>query len=253
MIVYTDINDKAAAGTIDELCRCGGICACRTLCLWESYAQYPGLAELWIQYDENSHASSSVIKYGGDMTVVLSDRSDISELRDFITAVGTHSVISEGDIFRKSSHAIIMKREIFSGITDSSAKYDLSVSLDDAYGVMKSCRSESFAVPQYEDFILDTSHRLRHGNAHCCTLYENNIPAAFAMTAALSRTQAVIGSVCTAPEYRRKGFGSRCINGLCSKLGNREIFIVRAEGENEQFYLSFGFAPCNKKLSIYIN
>ncbi len=250
MIIYTDINDITSCEKLKELCSCGGVCACRSICLADSYAAYPGLLEAWFQYDGNGDVCSSAVKYGGDMTVVLSEKSDIPELRDFILAAGAYSVISEVGIFPDSSHAIIMKRKRSRTAADGRCRHYPDVSLKDAYDLLKSCRSETFTIPQYEDFLLDASHRLRHGTAHCCALYEEEQPVSFAMTAALSETQAVIGSVCTAGEYRRRGCGSACINALCTLLGDRELFIVRAEGENKDFYRSLGFEQSGTDLYI---
>ena len=251
MISYTGINSEEADRALTELCSGGGICACRTLCLMESYGGYSGLIELWLQYDDSGNVCSSVIKYAGDMTVVLSVRSDKAELRDFLQAAGAGSAVSEDEIFPDSGYGIIMRRKKSNFCSDDAAVSDLSADPKDAYSVMESCRGRGFDVPAYEDFLLDLSHRLRHGTARCCLIYENGDPAAFAMTSALSSTQAVIGSVCTAPQYRRQGFGSRCVDLLCSVLGGREIFIVRSPGENEEFYRSLGFEQCRRRLYIY--
>ncbi len=242
MIYYADKNEKKHISAIKALCSESSVTACRIKSLYESYGQY-GLAQFWVQYDSDGKAVSTLSRYGGDMTIYLTENSDTEELKDFITVVGAASVTSEKLIYESSKSGVIMRltdrKKLKFCNTDT--EYEFAPSLPEVYRLLKQCKGDGFAVPEYEDFLLDTSHRLRHSTALCCAVVRNNEPLAFAMTAALSEKTAVIGAVCTHPDHRRTGLGAECVSKLIQQLNGREILIMREQNRNEQFYNSLGF------------
>lgn len=112
------------------------------------------------------------------------------------------------------------------------------------YEVISSCKSESFPVPDFEPFYLDISHRLRHNTAKAVLLFENGVPAACAVAAAVCKESALITAVAVKPEFRRKGLGKKAVETLCGKLSSKKIFLFRSETENREFYEKLGFVPC---------
>ena len=112
--------------------------------------------------------------------------------------------------------------------------------------LLKSCKSDTFEVPEYEDFILDMSHKIRHDTALCVGVREGEKLVSTAMTVAQSKTCAVIGAVATDGNHRHSGYGSQCVNAICRLLNDRKIFIMRDERENEDFYRSMGFEDKGK-------
>ncbi|MBQ8132885.1 MAG: GNAT family N-acetyltransferase [Clostridia bacterium] len=241
MIYYADKNEKKHISALKALCSESSVTACRIKSLYESYGQY-GLAQFWVQYDSDGKAVSALSRYGGDMTVYLTENSDMEELKDFITVVGAASVTSEKPVYERSKSSVIMRltdREKLKWYS-TDISFDFTPSLSEIYRLLKQCEGDGFAVPEYEDFLLDTSHRLRHGTALCCAVVKNGKPLAFAMTA-LSDNTAVIGAVCTHPDYRRTGLGAECVSKLIQQLNGREILIMREQNRNEQFYNSLGF------------
>ncbi len=250
MIAYIDSHDGNSLKSVEKLCSAGGVCACRIMCLINSYSVYDGLLQLWLQYDGSMAPTSVILKYAADMTVLASNGTDISELKEFILAVGAASISSEIEIFEGSREDVIMrlgeKKQIDKNDSENTFVFDNEVFLSEAYMLLKSCETEKFICPSEADFMLDTSHKIRHDQAHCCELMIKEKPAAFVMTAALTDECAVIGAVCTDPRYRNKGFGSTCIRRLIELLGSRDIYIVRAVLEHEAFYRSLGFENTGK-------
>ncbi len=238
MISYiTNINDN-----IRIFCERGDICGCRALCLIESYGAYGNIIDFWVQYIDD-RIVSVIVKYGADMTVVTSDDTDKNELRDFIYATGAKSIVFDRPFYNAEIVGKVMElKEPAENKIPDGCRIEKDVPLNEAYDLIKKCKGKGFVCPSYEDFILDTSHKLRHKRAVCCGLYNNkNTLCSFAMTSAMTDKTAVIGAVCTSPEYRRQGFGGAVVSSLVRMLGDRRILLARTPNENESFYDQLGF------------
>lgn len=249
MINFIDCKDKEKIKkALNSCCDSENIFSCRILCLVNSYGDYNELISIWIQYDENNHSTAVIIKYGGDMTVSLGEKADIIEIREFIALVGSTSVLSEKELFYGSESGVIMKlcERNSCNYQSSDLSVDFSPDLSEVHELLHICNSESFECPSYEDFILDTSHKLRHNCAYCCSVISCEKIVSYAMTSAMTDKSAVIGAVCTRQEYRGNGYGTLCVNSLISRLLEREIFLMRAMGENESFYKNLGFKNYGK-------
>ncbi len=246
MIYYADCGDKEKISVISALCsECADICSCRILFLINGYGNYSGLISLWVQYDKENVPAAVLVKYGGDMTVWLGENADVDEIAEFVNIVGASSVLSVGKLFENSECGFVMKleREKIIDCRIGNCTADFSPDLSSVHKLLEMCGGKGFESPSYEDFILDTSHNLRHSCADCCAVMSGDTLVSYAMTTAMTDNSAIIGAVCTHPEYRKLGYGSLSISLLINRLGKRNIFIMTAGKENEFFYKRLGF--CN--------
>lgn len=233
MIYYID-NTRLA--DLRKLIYHKNIYACKIACLFESYGLKYDFAQFWLQYYDNEPVTV-ISKFYGDMTVYATDDTDFDELKEFFMITGFASVISEKEIFPDSYSGIIMQK-ISLG---KDIKTEINPDLNEVYRLLKSCGSDTFEVPEYEDFILDMSHKIRHKTALCVGIREGEKLVSTAMTLAQSKNCAVIGAAATDKNYRNSGYGGKCVQALCKLLYDRDIFIMRDENENESFYKSLGF------------
>ena len=233
MIYYID---KSRINDLQTLIYKKNIYACKIACLLESYGLKYDFAEFWVQY-ENDIPVTAISKFYGDMTVCATEKTDFDELKEFLLITGFSSVISEKEIFSDSYKGIVMEK-----ISENqNITAEINPDLNEVYRLLQSCKSDTFEVPCYEDFILDMSHKIRHKMALCVGVREGEKLIATAMTVAQSETCAVIGAVATDRDYRKSGYGKKCVQALCRLLNGRKIFIMRDESENECFYKSMGF------------
>ncbi len=212
------------------------IYACKIACLLESYGLQYDFAEFWVQY-ENDMPVTAVSKFYGDMTVYATAQTNFDELKEFLMITGFSGILCEREIFPDSYSGIVMEKIS----ANQDFKAEVNPNLNEVYRLLQSCKSDTFEVPYYEDFILDMSHKIRHETALCMGIREGEKLIATAMTVAQSETCAIIGAVATDKNYRYSGYGSQCVNALCHLLSDRKIFIMRDELENENFYKSMGF------------
>ncbi len=210
--------------------------ACKIACLFDSYGLSYPFARFWLQYD-GTEPVTAIAAYYGDYTVQATAKTDVAELTEFLQMTGFSSVLSEREIFSDSYSGIVMEK----APPHQNVKAESNPDWKEVYRLLQSCQSDTFEVPAYEDFLLDMSHKIRHGTALCVGVHEKDKLAATAMTIAQSKHCAVIGAVATKPAFRHSGYGGQCVKALCSLLHDRSIFIMRDEGENEHFYQSLGF------------
>ncbi len=233
MIYYIDNTRLSDLRTL--ICE-KNIYACKIACLLESYGLKYDFAEFWVQYVCEKPVTA-VSKFYGDMTVYATAQTDFDELKEFLEITGFSSVLCEREIFPDSYSGIIMEKVFES----ENPKAEINPDLNEVYRLLESCKSDNFEVPSYEDFILDMSHKIRHETAVCVGIREGEKLVATAMTVAQSETCAIIGAVATDKNYRKLGYGKKCVQALCRLLNGRKIFIMRDESENECFYKSMGF------------
>jgi GNAT superfamily N-acetyltransferase len=109
------------------------------------------------------------------------------------------------------------------------------------YSLLEQAHSEDFPVPEFEPFYLDLSFRTRHGAALSSGVTLDGLLAACAVCTSVTDHAAVISAVVCAPDFRHRGLAGTAVRDLITRLNRPDIYIFRAEGENEEFYRSLGF------------
>ena len=100
------------------------------------------------------------------------------------------------------------------------------------------------ALPPFDAFYVDLSHRLRHGLCRIAAVEDPpGTPLACAMTVAEAPDAVVIGAVATAPQRRRRGYASACIRALLAEDA-RPALIAPNDDAAARLYRSLGFSPC---------
>lgn len=219
--------------------------ACRIACLLQSYGTGYDFARFRVQTDTNGRYVAAIGSYYGDMTVYLTEKSDIQELAELAEIIGFHSLQSDLPLpdSKHTERHILMRLKapptlptLSEGVT-----FESTPSLQELWTLLKQCEEPGFSIPDYEYFLPDASHKLRHHTARLAALnYEGRLTAA-AMTIAESSSTALIGAVCVLPEYRRMRLGSLCIAALCQSLTDKTVLLLREEHKNEAFYRQLGF------------
>ena len=229
--------DERNSDELSEFANAADINACRISCLLESYGTGYDFAKFWLQYNDSRKPVSAAAKYYSDIIVFTTENSDTDEMKEFIGMnVSSDCSMSDSSVVMR-----LVCREKTKTVIRDGTKLVYAPDLNRVYRLLRSCRENGFDVPEYENFIIDMSHKIRHGTAKCVAVEYNGEYAACAMTVAQSESCAVIGAVAVKKEYRRLGFGSACVSSLCGMLGSREIFIVRLKDRNKEFYEQLGF------------
>lgn len=102
------------------------------------------------------------------------------------------------------------------------------------------------AMPPFEAWYVDVSHRLRHGVGRLAVVREGGEAVSTAMTVAECSGAALLGAVATRADCRRKGYAAACLAALIRELGTRRIYISPKNEPAARLYAGLGFAVCGE-------
>lgn len=92
----------------------------------------------------------------------------------------------------------------------------------------------------FEKWYTDASHKIRHGLIHGKCIYEDGKCVSAALTSGETDSIAVISSVATLKNYRKRGFGERVVLSLVRSL-EKEIYLMTDNEKTKNWYVSIGF------------
>ena len=230
-----------------------GPCGCRIASYFACYHPFPELAQFWVCYQEDI-PRCALCSAGGVLTVTDTRpggalEEELSAFFDFHGTPVLREDVSSGVVWHQTGETLwpfpIMRLEDRSVSAARCALPDgfqaqEPVRLKDAWELVQRCFGEE--APSQEDFIGDLSHRQRRGRGAMVLLQtKNGAPVSFAAAAAMTEEAALIGSVCTHPDFRRKGVGGCCVAQLLQTLAGHTVYLLRKPGEQEAFYRRLGF------------
>lgn len=202
--------------------------------LYESYGCKYDFLRFYkqIQYDKFTALISLM---DGHATVCKLDNSDDSEMLDFLSAVGAKTVYAEYDLPLETieSGSIMHKT---SNIIASRDKKDKKMDFKRIYNIM----STSFAMPDFNVWYPDISHRIRHG---CAAIIDDDNGCAVALKSTLG---ALITGICVTEDKRRNGYGSYILNEIISVSGVHDIFALVEKNGTKKFYEVNEFSQVGK-------
>lgn len=102
------------------------------------------------------------------------------------------------------------------------------------------------AMPPFEAWYVDVSHRLRHGAGRLAVVRQGGEIVSTAMSVAECEGAALLGAVATRADCRKKGYAAACLSALIRDLGNRQIYIAPKNEPAARLYAELGFAVCGE-------
>ena len=175
-------------------------------------------------------------KLDGDVTIALSEKSDLFELSDFVQRCSFSSVLVDSKLKINSSfdEGIIMKSTKHFEPTKLGAEIDEYPRLMDLFNLI------DYDSVDFETWYVDISHRIRHGSAKAFSLKVRGEMIASAIFSSIFGKYAILSSVSTIPEFRRLGYGSFLVSNMVADFKGT-VYLMREQDKNEEFYLKNGF------------
>ncbi len=216
---------------------------CRISSLYNTYDYHLPFVDYWIQAD-NHRCTSVIARLETSFILLLTDYSDLDEVSSFMRVSGAASIICDGKYTLNcglnrvegpilQSDSVMENKEIFEVIKPE---------VKEVYALISKCASKNFAVPSYESFTLDVSHKLNKKTVRLYGVKQSELVSCI-MTLAESSDSAVLGALATDPERRNMGYGAfliKYINNVLTREG-KTVFLHRAPDENIEFYNKLGF------------
>ena len=170
-----------------------------------------------------------------EAALFLSMQPDLRQLRSDPAFVEAFSLYRSGEITRGTVMEWTGERPVIESVETPSSQtvYDL---LTLVFGE---------ALPNFEDWYVDMSHRLRHGCGRMAGITVDGSLAAIAMTTAESETDGLIGGVATHPDHRGKGYAHRCVMALVAGLqeDGKRVWLSPKNEYAHALYTHWGFTP----------
>ena len=216
----------------------------RVLSLFESYGAGYDFVGFWYQENEGE-VSALISRFEDKFSLYLTDGAELEETAAFLSFQGAGSVMYNSryglDIPHEreiSGQALRYKGEIYNSDIEIYSPDPKSL-----YELIKACESEIFIVPDYMMFLSDVTHR---SNLDKCTISAARVGGALAssvMTVSETEFAAILGAVCTHPDYRRRGLSRELVRDLSSRLTQRgrAVYVFSASDNNTRFYQGSGF------------
>jgi GNAT superfamily N-acetyltransferase len=165
------------------------------------------------------------------MTLYCKD-GNLEEIWDFIKVISPKRVFTEKENIARSCD-LKVKQVFLKKLPIKEAVFTPNVSLKELYDKLLSGQDGDVALPSFENFCGDISHRLRHEGA-VAILRDCGAALCF-----LFEGGGIISGISVDPTYRNKGFGSQLLNEVCEVTGG-DIFACTNEN-NKEFYIKNGF------------
>ncbi|WP_457944554.1 GNAT family N-acetyltransferase [Caproiciproducens sp. LBM24188] len=213
---------------------------CRIIATADAYGFSEPFAQIWVQEDK-----AALCKLDDVMILSVKPGADFEELHSFIRMTGAKILICSGKYEEHTGFQTAQSGEIMGYLNlkplKTPASYELNPSLRDLHGLLCECETPTFTPPDFEPFYLDLSHRIRHGTALAVGIRQGEALVSCAICSAKTQSKAILSAVACKPVLQRHGYGRAALAALISNLEQRELYIFRARGVNEEFYRSCGF------------
>lgn len=249
------INDFSRKFEIDlyRLCECSPYGA-RIISYHMAYhGQKYNFLDFWIQRDENGTPTCAFCRYYSTL-IICGTASDIPEIESFVSMIMPTDILCEKNLSIKNCSAAPAGEVMICTQLNSVQPFkenDFSIkkvssdmrSLRKIYNILHNQADFAELLPDFEEYFLDISHRIRHGTSKIYAitdLFENYISTAAII--AISEKSAVIGSVATLADFRNKGFATALVHyATAEELKNgRTVYLHRKN--NITIYEKLGFS-----------
>ena len=217
----------------------------RILSLYLCYGEGYDFVGYWMQ--ELDGATTAVIsRFEDKFTLWLTPDADLEEIAAFLRFQGAGSVLFNSGYDLGVTDAVgVIQGQVLEYVGDDYiSKLEIyEPDFSELYGLLKSCESYVFRVPEYLMFLSDVTHRRNMGRLSLSAAAVGGVLASSVMTVSETDSAAILGAVATRPEHRGKGLSRSLVRDLATRLRRegRRIYVLSASDKNTHFYINSGF------------
>ncbi|MBQ8209803.1 MAG: GNAT family N-acetyltransferase [Clostridia bacterium] len=194
----------------------------------KAYGTDSNEALFWLSRNESGTINAVCSLTDGIFTYCADETADTQEILMFAGIMGAREITEKGKYILKFDKSC--KTGTAEDITSENLKSVFPVAFEDA--------EDSSAF--FPDWYTDASHKLRHSLIHGKGVFIDGRCVSVALTSGESNTMAVISSVATLKEYRKKGYGENAVISLAQSL-NKEVYLMTNDSHTAQWYEKMGF------------
>ncbi len=223
----------------------------------DAYGAQHAFALFWEQRDDKGTLTSVISKFGGSVTV-HEKNADVEELGEFLKVIEINNISLSHSLAKKIydeckiNCKTIMKYK-YASITRSEHNFgDFSneVDLKQVYDIISICHGNPKNMRNFEGWITDLSHRIRHGYSDAVAVQKDGKIVSCAIALATTGTDILVGGIATLDKYRKRGFAKNCIYEIIRRNEGKNIFLF-CEDDKIGFYKKIGFEEHGLTAEVY--
>lgn len=200
----------------------------------KAYGIHSNETMFWYAENDSGEMTATCSMFDGVFSVCKTESADGEELKMFAKTVGAREISDIGNCY-------ILK---FIGSEKTHCANDITgENLKDVFPVV--FEEDENRNIFFEKWYTDASHKLRHGLIHGKCVYADGKCVSAALTSGETKKLAVISSVATLKNYRRRGFGETAVNSLAESLC-KDTYLMTDSERTMNWYLKTGFELVNK-------
>ena len=220
--------------------RARDIYSVRILALAKSYGFQYNFCTFYRQV-EDDRVTALLSRLDNNVTLALAEDYDREELVRFLCITGYSSILTDAsfELNPRFQEGEVMASSLKREGTAGDAELDEYPKLMDLFNFV------DYGSQDFNAWYVDISHRIRHGTAKAYTLNKDNEVIASGILSSVYDNKAILTAVRTREDKRRSGYGTELVRAICSDVSD-EVYIMREDGKNEEFYRQLGFQPVGK-------
>ena len=215
------------------------ISAAKILSQYKAFGETKISPDFWIQ-ETQGVVTAAISLYGGEMTLYCNN-GNLEEIWEFIRVIGPKKVFTERENLIAPCNT--QTKQVFLKMLPLKETVSAtSVPLKELYDKLLLGSDGDVALPRFDDFCGDISHRLRHGGA-VSILKDYGAALSF-----LYEGGGIVSGISVDAPYRKRGMGSQLLGEICEATGGN-VFACTDE-KNKDFYIKNGFSYIGK--AVYL-
>ena len=231
MIRLLETPDAPTLQSLRQFCAgdCLGVRAIGPLLAYGT--KYP-FVSAWEQVDDAGHRTAFLTRSYGDITVSITEgypEESLTELQEFLQVIGWSSLTADPVVTGKPRTGYRMKLKTGADCTAKGTSEPVSfVENEDLalfYRLLAQNNPGYFPAP-FDEWLVDFSHRIRHGTAQSLILQADGKPAATAAALSMTEEAVFLGAISTNPECRGRHLAQTCILQLTARFADRPVHLM---------------------------
>ncbi len=189
----------------------------------------------------NEDVAGVVSKIDGNITLALTEKSPLEEIKEFLNAIGYSTILCDNaysHVFDGEKTCGSILKIISNENINCKAKELYSENLKDVFDLIQ----EAFGLQlDFVKWCADLSHKMRHAGARLFGIYEGDVLVSCAFSLFETEFSAVMSSVSTRKEYRGKGYADEVVKKVLSENIAKSVYAFTENKNVEDWYQKLGF------------
>lgn len=197
-----------------------------------AYGTEYDFAESWVQRENDAGdatVTAFISRFYGDVTVCATPTADRAELEMFLQTIGYSGLVSNIPLFdiAVDGHIMCLPQGDACTATVHNDKTQITEngSLKEFYELLSKNYPDN-VFSRYEDWLVDLSHRVRHGVSETAVLRCDGENVATAAALSITDRAVLLGAISVNPNQRGRHFAHTLVKHFADKFRDRTVYIM---------------------------